>query len=116
MKGHLRVFLRRGRKWLLRGWILCALLMVRWLNCGAVRIRWGFSCSWVRRFSSPGSRKTLSFTCSLEVPLFSIGARMTIRSSLHEIGRVKQVQVQRSSLKVGERPHAYYDPTPLFVV
>ena len=41
---------------------------------------------------------------------------MTIRSSLHEIGRVKQVQVQRSSLKVGERPHAYYDPTPLLVV
>ncbi len=34
----------------------------------------------------------------------------------HEIGRVKQVQVQPSSLKVGEQPHVYYDPTPLLVV
>ncbi len=41
---------------------------------------------------------------------------MTIRSVLHEIGRVKQVQVQRSALKVGERPHAYYDPAPLLAV
>ncbi len=41
---------------------------------------------------------------------------MTIRSVLHEIGRVKQVQVQRSALKVGKRPHAYYDPTPLLAV
>jgi hypothetical protein len=35
---------------------------------------------------------------------------------LQEIGRVKQVQVQRSSLKVGEHPRRYYDPTPLLVV
>jgi hypothetical protein len=35
---------------------------------------------------------------------------------LHEIGRIKQVQVQRSSLKMGESPHRYYDPTPLLVV
>jgi hypothetical protein len=35
---------------------------------------------------------------------------------LHEIGRVKQVQVQRSSLKVGEPSHVYYDPSPLLVV
>ena len=41
---------------------------------------------------------------------------MTIGNSMHEIGRVKQVQVQRSSLKVGERPHAYYDPMPLLAV
>jgi hypothetical protein len=33
-----------------------------------------------------------------------------------EIGRIKLVQVQRASLKVGERPYRYYDPTPLLVV
>ena len=36
--------------------------------------------------------------------------------AMREIGRVKLVQVQRSSLKVGERPYRYYDPTPLLVV
>jgi hypothetical protein len=35
---------------------------------------------------------------------------------MHLIGRVKQVQVQRSSLKIGERPQQYYDPSPLLVV
>ena len=35
---------------------------------------------------------------------------------MHFIGRVKQVQVQRSSLKVGERPQQCYDPSPLLVV
>ncbi len=35
---------------------------------------------------------------------------------MHEIGRIKQVQVQRSSLKRGERLGTYYDPTPLLVV
>jgi hypothetical protein len=33
-----------------------------------------------------------------------------------EIGRIKQVQIQRSSLKAGERPYRYYDPAPLLVV
>lgn len=32
------------------------------------------------------------------------------------IGRIKQLQVQRASLKVGEKPHRCYDPTPLLVV
>ena len=32
------------------------------------------------------------------------------------IGSIKQVQVQRSSLKVGERSQRYYDPSPLLVV
>ncbi|MFL5804795.1 MAG: MOSC domain-containing protein [Roseiflexaceae bacterium] len=36
--------------------------------------------------------------------------------TMHEIGRIKQVQVQRASLKAGERPYRYYDPTPLLVV
>jgi hypothetical protein len=36
--------------------------------------------------------------------------------TLYKIGRVKQVQIQRSSLKVGERPYRYYDPAPLLVV
>lgn len=35
---------------------------------------------------------------------------------MHLIGRVKQVQIQRSSLKAGERPQQYYDPSPLLVV
>jgi hypothetical protein len=35
---------------------------------------------------------------------------------MHLIGHVKQVQVQRSSLKVGERPQQCYDPSPLLVV
>lgn len=35
---------------------------------------------------------------------------------MQEIGKIKQVQVQRSSLKVGQKPDRYYDPTPLLVV
>lgn len=35
---------------------------------------------------------------------------------MQEIGKIKQVQVQRSSLKAGQKPHRYYDPTPLLVV
>jgi hypothetical protein len=35
---------------------------------------------------------------------------------MREIGRIKLVQVQRSSLKAGERPYRYYDPTPLLAV
>ena len=36
--------------------------------------------------------------------------------AMHEIGRIKQVQIQRSSLKRGERLSRYYDPSPLLVV
>lgn len=35
---------------------------------------------------------------------------------MQEIGKIKQVQIQRSSLKAGQKPHRYYDPTPLLVV
>jgi hypothetical protein len=35
---------------------------------------------------------------------------------MREIGCVKLVQVQRSSLKAGDRPSRYYDPTPLLVM
>jgi hypothetical protein len=35
---------------------------------------------------------------------------------MREIGTIKQVQVQRSSLKAGQKPQRYYDPTPLLVV
>ena len=35
---------------------------------------------------------------------------------MREIGRVKQVQIQRSSLKLGEKPRRIYDPAPLLVV
>lgn len=35
---------------------------------------------------------------------------------MREIGRIKQVQIQRSSLKRGEHLSMYYDPTPLLVV
>ena len=33
-----------------------------------------------------------------------------------EVGRIAFVQVQRSSLKKGERPNRYYDPAPLLTV
>ena len=35
---------------------------------------------------------------------------------MQEIGTIKQVQIQRSSLKTGQKPHLYYDPTPLLVI
>jgi hypothetical protein len=35
---------------------------------------------------------------------------------MREIGRITLVQVQRASLKAGERPHRYYDPAPLLLV
>ncbi len=35
---------------------------------------------------------------------------------MREIGIVKLVQIQQSSLKAGEKPQQYYDPTPLLVV
>jgi hypothetical protein len=35
---------------------------------------------------------------------------------MQEIGRIKLVQMQRSSLKQGQRPYCYYDPAPLLVV
>src|SRR5690349_18726061 len=35
---------------------------------------------------------------------------------MREIGRIKQIQIQRASLKQGQRPHRYYDPAPLLVV
>jgi hypothetical protein len=35
---------------------------------------------------------------------------------VREIGAIKQIQIQRSSLKQGQRPHRYYDPAPLLAV
>ena len=35
---------------------------------------------------------------------------------MREIGLIKHVQIQRSSLKQGQRPQRYYDPTPLLAV
>jgi hypothetical protein len=35
---------------------------------------------------------------------------------MREIGIIKHVQLQRSSLKLGQRPHRYYDPAALLVV
>ena len=35
---------------------------------------------------------------------------------MHEIGRIKLLQVQQSSLKVKQQPYGYYDPTPLLTV
>ena len=35
---------------------------------------------------------------------------------MREIGLIKLVQLQRSSLKLGQRPQRYYDPAPLLVV
>lgn len=35
---------------------------------------------------------------------------------MREIGRVVRLQIQRSSLKTGEKPNRVYDPTPLLAV
>lgn len=35
---------------------------------------------------------------------------------MRQIGSVKQLQIQLASLKVGEKPHRLYDPTPLLAV
>lgn len=35
---------------------------------------------------------------------------------MRQIGQIKQVQIQRESLKQGEKPHRYYDPAPILVV
>lgn len=35
---------------------------------------------------------------------------------MRQIGLIKQVQIQRSGLKVGKKPDRYYDPTPLLPV
>lgn len=35
---------------------------------------------------------------------------------MREIGSIKQLRIQRSSLKQGQRPQRYYDPSPLLVV
>jgi hypothetical protein len=35
---------------------------------------------------------------------------------MREIGLIRHVQIQRSSLKQGQRPQRYYDPTPLLLV
>lgn len=35
---------------------------------------------------------------------------------MHEIGRIKLLQVQQSGLKVKQQPYSYYDPTPLLSV
>lgn len=34
---------------------------------------------------------------------------------MRKIGQIKQVQVQRTALKQGEKPHRYYDPSPILV-
>lgn len=34
---------------------------------------------------------------------------------MRQIGQVKQVQVQRTRLKLGEKPHRFYDSSPLLV-
>jgi hypothetical protein len=35
---------------------------------------------------------------------------------MREIGSIKQLQIQRATLKQGQRPQRYYDPAPLLVV
>jgi hypothetical protein len=36
--------------------------------------------------------------------------------AMREIGKIQQLQIQTSSLKVGERPHRRYDPSPIMQV
>jgi hypothetical protein len=35
---------------------------------------------------------------------------------MREIGTIKLIQVQPTSLKIGQKPHRYYDPSPLVIV
>lgn len=35
---------------------------------------------------------------------------------MRQIGQIKQVQIQRTALKQGQKPHRYYDPSPILVV
>src|SRR5204863_8388310 len=35
---------------------------------------------------------------------------------MRELGRVVRLQIQRSSLKTGEKPHRVYDPAPILTV
>jgi hypothetical protein len=35
---------------------------------------------------------------------------------MRRIGQIKQVQIQRKALKQGQKPHRYYDPSPILVV
>src|SRR5260370_10057521 len=35
---------------------------------------------------------------------------------MRQIGQIKQVQIQRAALKQGQKPHRYYDPSPILVV
>src|SRR6266516_639693 len=35
---------------------------------------------------------------------------------MHDLGRVVRLQIQRSSLKTGEKPRRVYDPSPLLLV
>src|SRR5215212_7085368 len=35
---------------------------------------------------------------------------------MRKLGLIKHVQLQRASLKQGQRPQRYYDPTPLLLV
>src|SRR2546421_10167046 len=35
---------------------------------------------------------------------------------MHELGRIVRLQIQRSSLKTGEKPTRVYDPMPLLAV
>src|SRR5947209_4451089 len=38
------------------------------------------------------------------------------KAPMHEIGRIKLLQVQQSGLKVKQEPYGYYDPAPLLTV
>lgn len=35
---------------------------------------------------------------------------------MRQIGQIKQVQIQRAALKLGQKPHRYYDPSSILVV
>jgi hypothetical protein len=41
---------------------------------------------------------------------------MSSDTSLHPVGRIVRLQIQRSKLKLGEKPNRHYDPAPLLAV
>ncbi|MEK6574791.1 MAG: hypothetical protein AABZ58_10840, partial [Chloroflexota bacterium] len=47
---------------------------------------------------------------------FAAGFVMPNDAPLHSIGKIVRLQLQRSTLTLGERPNRYYDPAALISV
>ncbi len=61
------------------------------------------------------ARVVARVACPNKVSLYINGYMKDI-NEMREIGTIKRLQVQPSALKVGQKPHRYYDPSPLLTV